>query len=207
MTDGRALFRWNILLWVSLGVFALAVGIQMIGPEPRPKLNREQRLRQESQFVAETADWKRKESQAERTIEELSWTGGADAAEKGALALVTQISKSKGATLQAFRPQKRLEQGELTRLPFLVTLEGPYTKVLAVLRELETPSSKLAVNLVQIASADGASDVVTATLALFAFASKAPAQDAKAAPKQPSSNEREAGKDVNKNEGGASKQS
>jgi Tfp pilus assembly protein PilO len=71
--------------------------------------------------------------------------------------------------LMAFRPQKPLEVNNLTQLPFLISIEGPYPAIMRFVKELENPSLKLGTNLVQISGSDPNSDLVSATIGVVAY--------------------------------------
>jgi len=107
-----------------------------------------------------------------------TWPGDAQQIAPVALAKVTQLVQARRLRLVAFRPQRTTANGDLTQLPFLVTVEGSYPGVVAFTKDLEAPSTKLAVSLVQIASADAGSDQVTASVGLVAFMPPAKADPA-----------------------------
>ena len=54
-------------------------------------------------------------------------------------------------------------------MPFLVTVEGPYPSVTLFCQDIDKQATKLAVNLIQIASSDAASNAVTASIGLIAY--------------------------------------
>jgi hypothetical protein len=102
-------------------------------------------------------------------LAEMTWTGGDEEIAASSLARVTQLTNARRLRLIAFRPQRLAEEQGLTMLPFHVAVEGPYPAVVGLLGELETPVTRLAVNMVQITSVDAASDRVTATIGVVAF--------------------------------------
>jgi hypothetical protein len=51
-----------------------------------------------------------------------------------------------------------------------VTVEGSFPDVMGFVKAVQAPENKLSVAQIQLASADGASDMVTLTLGLNAFA-------------------------------------
>jgi hypothetical protein len=71
--------------------------------------------------------------------------------------------------LITFRPQKAEQERDLTRIPFLLALEGPYSDVVALTKDLERPQSKLAVNMLQLNSSDGVTDQVNAAINVVAY--------------------------------------
>ena len=85
-----------------------------------------------------------------------------------ALAKVSKYAQDHRIKLSAFRPQKQID-GVLIQLPFVITVEGSFSDVMEFEKELEKPENKLAVNMVQLASADAASDKVSGNLYVLAY--------------------------------------
>jgi hypothetical protein len=170
-------FVSNIKFWNGLAIAAM---IAMAGifvfdrfvPKPSLKTRTEAKLRADSLAREQTAAFEAAYDQKRKMIDSRIWTQGNDAV--GALVLdrATNMARKRRMNLTAFRPQKPDDQGELTRLVYVMTLEGPYPGLQAMVRELETPSNRLSVHLVQVASADEASDLVTGTIGVSAFAAK-----------------------------------
>lgn len=89
---------------------------------------------------------------------------------------MNQIARKRNLKVASFRPQKPVDEAGLLRLPYLVSLEGTYRDALAFVKELEKPQNRLAVNLVQLASADGETSMVRATVGIWALRMGAKAQ-------------------------------
>ncbi len=97
------------------------------------------------------------------------WTQPADQVSAAAMSLVTKAAQSRNLKVIAFRPQRTQDDSGVTRLPYLVSLEGSFPNVLQFVKSIENPATKLAVQSVQLASADGASDKVSATVGVVAY--------------------------------------
>ncbi|MBI1756690.1 MAG: type 4a pilus biogenesis protein PilO [Fimbriimonas ginsengisoli] len=97
------------------------------------------------------------------------WQMPQQAVGPAALAQVTTTAKGRGLRLASFRPEKADAVEGLTRLPFQVSVEGTYLAVLGFARDIEAGGSKLAINNIQISASEGASDKVSATMALYAY--------------------------------------
>lgn len=69
----------------------------------------------------------------------------------------------------SFRPQRTEEDSGVTRYPYQIALEGSYLDVIAFVRSMETPATKLGVTSMQIASSDGATDKVSAMIGIVAY--------------------------------------
>jgi len=111
---------------------------------------------------------KSKEAVAETLASHLR-AGVPDKISPALLSEVTELAQSTGLKVNSFRPQRTTELGELTQLPYVLTVEGSFGSVASLLRRLEEPQRKIATTLVQINSADGASDTVTATVGMSVY--------------------------------------
>jgi Tfp pilus assembly protein PilO len=105
----------------------------------------------------------------DKVITSLTFPGQSQDAQSTTLAQVTKLSVQRKVKLVGFRPQRGLDAGALTQLPFLVTVSGKFTDVLGFTHDLEASGSKLAVNLVQLAASDPSSDDVTANINVVGY--------------------------------------
>lgn len=110
-------------------------------------------------------------AQKQKTVISQTWSIPEQKVGPTALANVTALVKKNGLHMVSFRPQRRNDEASFVQLPYLLTIDGPYPSVMALCRQLEDPSAKLAVSLVQIASAEETSDRVTASIGLVAYLS------------------------------------
>ena len=84
--------------------------------------------------------------------------------------MVTSLAAKNHVQLLGFRPQKPTDEDDgFTHVPYLILLNGPFPAVQATLRDIESPTNKLAVSLVQFASSDANSDAVNATIGVVAY--------------------------------------
>jgi Tfp pilus assembly protein PilO len=170
----KPLALWNAVLAVSVSAAVLSFLAWVALPAPRPKLKTSARIARERQIRKETAAVEARLSEAKQTLDAVAWEGDADRVQSQSMAKASEIARQAKVTLNAFRPQKPSDQGGLERIPFVINLDGTYLGVLEFLRRLETPGNRLSVNLVQLTSAEGNSDEVTATIVVFAFRAKSP---------------------------------
>jgi hypothetical protein len=111
------------------------------------------------------------------------WNGDAESVVATLLDRWNRDARSLELQVTSFRPQKTRSVAGLTELPGTLQVSGPWPRVGQLLERLERPGARLVVRSVQIASADAASDAVTATVQFQAYLAKptAPAgADAKA---------------------------
>lgn len=97
------------------------------------------------------------------------WAQPADEVAAATMAKVTNLAQARNLKVVAFRPQRTQDDNGVVRLPYQTTLEGPFPQVVSLLKDLGTSKFKVVVSTVQIASADGATDKVTATVGLVAY--------------------------------------
>ncbi|MCC7434966.1 MAG: type 4a pilus biogenesis protein PilO [Methanoregulaceae archaeon] len=97
------------------------------------------------------------------------WTQPADEVAAATMAKVTSLAQGRNLKVIAFRPQRTVDDAGVVRLPYQVTLEGPFPQVIGFLQGLETSKFRAIVSTVQIASSDGATDKVTATIGVVAY--------------------------------------
>lgn len=97
------------------------------------------------------------------------WTQPTDEISAATMAKVTSLAQGRNLKVIAFRPQRTQDDSGVLRIPFQASIEGPFPQVVALLKDLETSKFKVIVSTVQIASADGASDKVSATIGLVAY--------------------------------------
>ena len=170
-------FQPSLKFWNGVAIAAILALIATLAADyafPKPtfrsrteaKNKADNQAREQAYALAQDFEKQRTE------IEARVWKESSDSVGAQTLDKATNMARAHALNLTAFRPQKPDEQGELTRLAYVMTLEGPYPGLQAMVRELETPSNRLSVHLVQVASADEGSDLVTATVGVSAFIEK-----------------------------------
>jgi len=90
-------------------------------------------------------------------------------ADSSVLALVTKLTGTRNLKLGGFRPQRAVDAGQLTQLPYLVSVSGKFTDVLAFTSDLEAKGTKLSVNSAQMAASDQSTDNVTANINVVGY--------------------------------------
>lgn len=151
-------------------IVVMAATLAFILLVPKPTLKGLKAKFDKARPLQESAAKKAKESQA-RAIDEIGkyvWTGKDSEVAPAALDKVTRIAFTRHIKVVAFRPQKMIE-GNFNQIPFLINLDGSYPDVMRFEKDLEDPANRLAVNLVQLTSADSNSDHVTATVGVLAY--------------------------------------
>lgn len=170
----RELVGPSVVSLVALVVMAgTALGLILIPKPTNAKVKAESKKKEMKALIA-SEDARRKLDDANLVISTTAWTGAQDEVGPTALARVTAMAKKRNLNLTAFRPQRVNDDPGLMSLPFLISVDGPYVNVVQFTKDLETSGTRLAVNMVQIASADATNDRVTANIGVTAFVKQSP---------------------------------
>ncbi len=164
----------NEQTWTVVGVLALVAMIGIFVYDsvvPRPSVLRERAKQgaQERDLIRATAEKRDQFQNAKQVVARTSWSGSAERVTPAILERLTKIASTKGLQIQSFRPQKVTQAADLDVLAFNVALEGPFLQVMGFIQLLEKQEKNLTITLVQLASADGESDVVNITIGVSAF--------------------------------------
>lgn len=103
------------------------------------------------------------------TVRAYAFNGQEQDADSTILALVTNLTGKCNLKLVGFRPQKPVDAGQLTQLPYIVSVSGRFPDVVAFTYDLEAKGTKLAVNTVQMAASDTSTDVVTGNISVVGY--------------------------------------
>jgi Tfp pilus assembly protein PilO len=152
-----------LLVVVCTGLYALLVKAPAIPTNARTRLEARDKIRQEAQ------DARIRAQQVSAQVAGSTWAVPSDQVAAQSLAKITGFAKARNITVVAFRPQKTVEVEGLTQLPFLILVDGKFPEVMQFMKDIERTDTKLAVSLVQMASADEASDRVSATIGAAAY--------------------------------------
>lgn len=150
----------------------LLVGFDQFGPKPSATRTGAARKREQVKLEGETAKLRDQVAILQVRNQTRLWSQTADQVGPTAMSMLEKFARQNNLKVISFRPQRLEEEAGLERLPYQITLEGAFPKVISFVRTVETPATKIAVTNVQIASSDGASDAVTATISLVAYRQK-----------------------------------
>jgi hypothetical protein len=165
-----------------IGIFAVLIligtTVWMYLPLPNQKGITQNRNKQLAQLNQQIESSQKSSADAQKAIDPFLWTGKSEQVGPAALDTVTKLAKNAKLKLLAFRPQKPDDEPGVTLYTFGVTVDGPYTNAMQLVKDLENPKNKLAVTWVQINSADAATDRVTGTINVVAYMKSGQPQDA-----------------------------
>ncbi|MES2463914.1 MAG: type 4a pilus biogenesis protein PilO [Armatimonadota bacterium] len=175
----------SVLILLSIALLVGSLLFMLLVPKPTTAglANGRDRSRRQIREEAQKATERYKTAQA--AVRPRLWNGTGDSVTGAVLALLAQQAQQRTLKIGAFRPQKQQTLAGLTELPYSVQVSGPFLSVRAFLSALDSRTSKLALRSVQIASADGKTSQVTATLGLSAYVPADPAPSARPTPNQP----------------------
>lgn len=159
---------WNTLLTLSGIAIAAALWFQFgvaIKPPSPPNLDNQSGALMRSKGTA---------ASDAKTIAEKTWQMSQDAMAPAVLEYLTSECEKNSVQLTSFRTDKSIRVATLDEEPFVAVVEGGFPDVLALAHSLESPGSKLAVNLIELSASETAPGHVTATLGLLGFLFKEP---------------------------------
>ncbi len=127
--------------------------------------------KQKAVFQIELANQKSKESLAAATTQIVAqtWTGSAQQIGPIALTKIGALAQAHHLKLNGFRPQRADNAGDLTLQPFLINIAGTFPDLIGFTKEIEAKGSRLAINMIQVASADSNTDAITASVGVMAY--------------------------------------
>lgn len=110
------------------------------------------------------------QAKVQRTEDDsVTWAGNGTTVGPSALAFVTKVAAKHNVKVVGFRPGRAVDAGQVTQLPFLINLEGAYKDVMGAESDIESPTSKLAVENFQVGAAEESSDAVTGSIGVEAY--------------------------------------
>jgi Tfp pilus assembly protein PilO len=98
------------------------------------------------------------------------WEGDPDRIAALVLATLTQNATQHQIKINAFRPQRVQAHGEMNAMPFTLQAIGTAGNVRDFVATLDAPSSKLALQSLQLAATDASSSTVNASMSFTAYA-------------------------------------
>jgi hypothetical protein len=159
----------SVLIILSIAILIGSLLFMLLVPKPSVAGLAAGRTRSIHKIEDETDKAKARTKEAETAANPRIWSGEQESVTASVLALLTNQANQRSLKIAAFRPQRTQLLPGLTELPYSVQVSGPYPAVQTMIAALDTDSSKLALRSLQIASADGKTSAVTATLGLSAY--------------------------------------
>lgn len=154
-----------VAILTLLGTFLFMVLV----PKPSTANLAEKTRREAMKIRIKTKDADDRLAMAKATVTSTTWPGIGDDVAPAANARLTTMATRRGVKLTSFRPQRTTAKTDLTVLPFVITVEGSFPQVVELTRDIDTAGSRMAVNLIQITTANDDSDRVSATVGVMAY--------------------------------------
>jgi hypothetical protein len=164
----------NAISLASILILVVLLLWMLLGQKPTVKGLATSQRKNEMKAKIATRNAEERAESANKWLTDYAWKGTEQNVTPVALASVNGLLEPTKIKMISFRPQRMAVGGKLSQVPYVLTLEGSFAEVKALIPRLERKENKLAVNLVQIASADSASDKVTATIGLIAYLAPEP---------------------------------
>jgi hypothetical protein len=158
---------------LAMGLALLAMAVALIFlifiPKPTTKGLASKQFNAENAVLKEISEAHKSYLASEKEVQTQTWKGGLEQVGPGALQAINALAAKHKVKLSGFRPERTTQYAGLDLVPFSVTAEGSYLDVLGLVKAIEDPANKLAVDLVQVSSSEANGDQVTATIGLTAY--------------------------------------
>jgi hypothetical protein len=158
---------WNLLLAIALIVAVGSIAALLYWKPPDEAL-----LKRKSDLAHITARVHDRNARLKTSAEAVrrgQWKEGSAMIGAAVLNSLSKAADSCHVQLGGFRSDKAASSALLQQVPFVAVVDGAFPDVMAFVQKVEAPSSKLALNLLQVTSSDAKAGSVTATLGIVAF--------------------------------------
>lgn len=166
----RSLLAANVVTLASVLVLAGTLAFMLVVPKPTTKGLAKERRDKEFEIKLDTGKARERLAETKAKMSDRIWTGSVERIGPVSLERIDNLAAARRLKMIALRPQRMDDIGDFVRVPLTVTVEGSFPDVMGFVKAVQAPENKLSVAQIQLASADGASDMVTLTLGLNAFA-------------------------------------
>ncbi|MBX3115088.1 MAG: hypothetical protein KF836_11025 [Fimbriimonadaceae bacterium] len=159
---------WNAVCALALVLMLVIALADMFVPKPteaKEKQNRHQQVNELERKIKTDEDYLQELILAETG----TWEGDQEVVTPKILQTVSQLASSHNVNLKSFRPQSPVSDGDTIRAHFVILADGKFPDMASFMKALESNSTKIGTNVVQIASADQESDMVNATIGIVAY--------------------------------------
>lgn len=166
--------QWKGACVAAMIVLVFLAGYNFLSPQPAPAQAVAKRQAEVRKLETELETFRNDVTKDRKLNQSRLWTQSGDQLGAEAMKIITGLAQANRLKVVAFRPQRSQTEGELTRYGYLAALDGSFPAVMGFLSSLESQAKRLALSSIQISSADGASDRVTASVSVVAFRQEVP---------------------------------
>ncbi|MBS1706509.1 MAG: type 4a pilus biogenesis protein PilO [Armatimonadetes bacterium] len=158
----------------ALAYFAVVLAFAMLAwhwmsPVPTSAKIIQTKFNEQTKILDETKKVRDQIAERRAVVEKFVWKLPEDQISSKSLDIVTTNALERGLKVVSFRPQRTDNMGSLSAVSALVTLEGPFTNVMAFADSLGTEETRLAVKTIQVNAADEKTGYVTASVGIVAY--------------------------------------
>lgn len=155
----------------TVGIVLLAgtLAYTVVVPSPDPKAAVEPVMRDITKYKHEKQHAEEVKSKYAASTTNRLWVESDEKIAPKALKMLTALADKHALKVSSFRPQKGINAGALTILPFFVQLDGAFPAVADYIRDFEKDQQTLILSNVQIASSDQNTHSVTASLEVSVY--------------------------------------
>lgn len=160
---------WKIAGIVAAVCMVATAGFHFLAPMPSAANETKRHHATEVKLKEETARLMAQISSDRAFVESAFFDAIPEQLGSEVMGKIDALSQKFNVKVQALRPQRVVSSHGIQKYPYSVVVQGAFPKVAAFLNQIQNKETKLALNSVQITSADGETDNVTATIGIAAF--------------------------------------
>jgi Tfp pilus assembly protein PilO len=153
----------------AVALMAAAVGYYLFVPAPKVTAKRVSVATQRHKIMHDAEKAKAQVDSLRAEPLAHVWTERPEKVMPQVLARLNALGKSAHVTVNGFRPQKEQAAGEVQILPFFLTLQGNVDGISRFLENLNDHEPKIALSMIQIATAETGNAPATASLNVVAY--------------------------------------
>ena len=153
----------SVVVMVCAGLFIA------FAPKPTPNQTPDQVRKAKTRTNIAIKDSLKKIDVAKVVIANQTWPGTAEEVLPLALQKVTSMAQAHHLKIVGFHPQNVIVAPNISLIPCVVNVDGPFVNVVAFQKDIEAPGTNLVVNLMQYATADQESNKITASIGIIAY--------------------------------------
>jgi len=158
---------WNLLLGISLLVCVASAGFLFYRPPGDSSIARSQMdVTRTAMRVHQTNEDSLRNGEE---IHKSQWKEGSATIGSAVLSAVAKVADSCHVQLSGFRSDKLVGSSLVQEVPFVGVVTGTFPDVMSFVGKVESPASKLALNMLQVTTTDSKAGTITATLGIVAF--------------------------------------
>lgn len=169
MTLGDNIPTWNVVCGLAIAAIVGCAVFDRVAPRPKIGDTVKKQAAEQTKLTAEWNQAKADLKKAEDSIAKYAWASNVSDVGPAVLDKVNRAAAARSVKISTFRPQRVQDVAPLKAAEYTVSVQGSFLAVVAFVKDLENPESKLVVTSAQFSSTDAATSAVSASVGLVAF--------------------------------------